>query len=129
LVKYGMRLPRPEPVRLCLSSSKVSGSAIAETETEDRRLMSQDLQEASAEQDIRADVAEPLPFPFNQRTYCRYESIEKTIDEARVLIVDNLLRDEGDLSDIARADWGQQALAHLKRERRIALLALQNIVS
>ena len=91
--------------------------------------MSQELQEVKAEQDVRADAAEPLPFPFNQQTFCRYEPIEKTIDKARVLVVDNLLRDEGDLSDIARGDWGQQALVHLKRERQIASLALQNIVS
>ena len=76
-----------------------------------------------------AETAEPLPFPFNQQTFCRYEPIEKTIEEARVLVVDNLLRDEGDLSNIARGDWGQQALVHLKRERQIASLALPNIVS
>jgi GMP synthase (glutamine-hydrolysing) len=72
---------------------------------------------------------EPLPFPFNQRTFCRYEPVEKTIDAARVLIVDNLLRDEDDLSDVARQDWGKEASVHLKRERQIAVLALQNIVS
>ncbi len=75
------------------------------------------------------DSAEPLPFPFNQQKFCRYEPIEKTIDEARVLIVDNLLRDERDLSDVARQDWGAEVLTHLKRERQIASLALQNIVS
>lgn len=76
-----------------------------------------------------AEGADPLPFPFNQRTFCRYEPIEKTINEARVLIVDNLLRDEGDLSDIAHAEWGKDVSTHLKRERQIAELALQNIVS
>jgi GMP synthase (glutamine-hydrolysing) len=70
-----------------------------------------------------------LPFPFNQQTFCRYESIEKTIDEARVLIVDNLLRDESDLSEIAHADWGKDVSTHLRRERKIAELALQNIIS
>lgn len=75
------------------------------------------------------DTVDPLPFPFNQQTFCRYEPIEKSIDEARVLIVDNLLRDEGDLSDVARADWGRDVLVHLKRERQIAELALQNITS
>ena len=45
--------------------------------------------------------ADPLPFPFNQRPFCRYEPIEKKIDTIRVLIVDNLYRDEADLSDIA----------------------------
>ena len=76
-----------------------------------------------------ADAVEPLPFPFNQQTFCRYEPIEKRIDEARVLIVDNLLRDESDLSDVARADWGRDVSIHLKRERKIAELALQNISS
>jgi GMP synthase (glutamine-hydrolysing) len=75
------------------------------------------------------DAVEPLPFPFNQQTFCRYEPIEKSIDEARVLIVDNLLRTEGDLSDVARTDWGRDVLVHLKRERQIAELALQNITS
>lgn len=80
-----------------------------------------------------ATTAEPvessLPFPFNQQTFCRYEPIEKKIDVARVLIVDNLLRDESDLSDVARAAWGKESSTHLKRERQIAELALQNIVS
>ena len=82
-----------------------------------------DLSEAGTES------VDSLPFPFNQQTFCRYEPIEKTIDTARVLIVDNLLRDEGDLSEIARADWGKEVSTHLKRERQIAQLALQNIVS
>jgi GMP synthase (glutamine-hydrolysing) len=75
------------------------------------------------------EIRDPLPFPFNQQTFCRYEPIEKSIEAARVLIVDSLLRDEGDLSDVARADWGKEASGHLKRERQIAELALQNIVS
>ena len=74
-------------------------------------------------------VESSLPFPFNQQTFCRYEPIEKSIDAVRVLIVDNLLRDQGDLSDIARADWGKEASTHLKRERQIAEMAMQNIVS
>jgi GMP synthase (glutamine-hydrolysing) len=76
-----------------------------------------------------AETLDRLPFPFNQQTFCRYEPIEKSIDAARVLIVDNLLRDERDLSDVARADWGKEASTHLKRERQIAEMALQNIVS
>ena len=91
--------------------------------------MSQELQEVQAQDNPLNEAAEPLPFPFNQRTFCRYEPIEKTIDEARVLIVDDLLRDEGDLSDVAHADWGSGVLTHLKRERQIAALALRNIVS
>jgi len=76
-----------------------------------------------------SELIEPLPFPFNQRTFCHYEPVEKSIDQARVLIVDNLLRDEGDLSKLARADWGKDTSVQLKRERQIAALALQNIVA
>ena len=76
-----------------------------------------------------ADGDHTLPFPFNQQTFCRYESIEQTIDAARVLIVDNLLRHEGDVSDIARSEWGKEIGSELKREREIASLAMQNIVT
>jgi GMP synthase (glutamine-hydrolysing) len=70
-----------------------------------------------------------LPFPFNQQTFCRYEPIEKQIDEVRVLVVDSLLRDEDDMSDVARTDWGEATSAEIKRERRIAGMALENIIS
>ena len=79
--------------------------------------------------DLSIVEMEPLPFPFNQQNFCRYESIEKTIDKARVLIVDNLLRNEDDLSDIALVEMGKDAKPQLKREREIASLALQNIVT
>ncbi len=72
--------------------------------------------------------AEPLPFPL-QQNFCRFESIEKTIEAARVLIVDNLLRDEDDLSEIARRELGKNVNAQLKIERHIASLALHNIVT
>src|SRR2546428_13612511 len=91
--------------------------------------MTQEIEEILLEGQRPHDGQEPLPFPFNQRTFCRYEPIEKRIEEARVLVVDNLLRDEGDLSEVARKDWGQEVLTHLKRERQIASLAMQNIVS
>jgi GMP synthase (glutamine-hydrolysing) len=84
--------------------------------------MMQELTEHS-----QPDQAEPLPFPFNQRAYCKYEPIEKRIEAIRVLVVDDLLRDERDISDVARADWGRRAGSNLKREREIALLALGNI--
>jgi len=67
-----------------------------------------------------------LPFPF-QHTFCRYEPIEKRIDKARILVVDCLLRDEDDLSDVARTDWGPATAAQMKRERYIAGLAIENI--
>src|SRR5882672_4465522 len=79
--------------------------------------------------ETQSESVDSLPFPFNQQTFCRYEPIEQSIDAARVLIVDNLLRDESDLSDVARAAWGKESSTHLKRERQIAELALQNIVS
>lgn len=91
--------------------------------------MEPNVQEIQHEPTTPTEVVDSLPFPFNQQTFCRYEPIEKTIDEARVLIVDNLLRDEGDLSEVARADWGKSVSVHLKRERIIAELALQNITS
>jgi GMP synthase (glutamine-hydrolysing) len=91
--------------------------------------MEQTISETQQEHSTPTEALESRPFPFNQQKFCRYEPIEKTIDEARVLIVDNLLRDEGDLSDIARSDWGTDVSLHLKRERQIAELALQNIVS
>ncbi len=79
--------------------------------------------------EVQASEIEALPFPFNQQNFCRYESIDKTIEKARVLIVDNLLRDENDLSDIARQELGKDVHTQLKRERQIASLALQNIVT
>ena len=88
-----------------------------------------ETQETNLNEAPSAESVDSLPFPFNQQTFCRYESIEKSIDKARVLIVDNLLRDEDDLSDVAREEWGKEASTHLKRERQIAELALQNIVS
>ena len=91
--------------------------------------MSQEIEHMDLDNATPPEAVESLPFPFNQQTFCHYESIEKTIDEARVLIVDNLLRDESDLSEVARADWGKDAAIHLRRERQIAELALQNIVT
>src|ERR1700730_12497646 len=91
--------------------------------------MSQEIEHMDLDNATPPEAVESLPFPFNQQTFCRYEAIEKNIDAARVLIVDNLLRDEGDLSEVARADWGKDAAAHRIRERQIAELALQNIIS
>ena len=76
-----------------------------------------------------AEIPGSLPFPFNQQTYCRYEPVEQRIEEARVLVVDNLLRDERDLSPVARQEWGQLLAAQLRRERLIAGMAMENIVN
>lgn len=73
--------------------------------------------------------SEALPFPFNQRPFCRYEPIEKRIEEIRVLVVDDLLRDEGDISEVARSEWGKLVPTQLRRERQIAGMAIENIVS
>lgn len=87
-----------------------------------------EIQETTVAEIPASEVSEPMPFPL-QHNFCRYESIEKTIASARVLIVDNLLRDEADLSEIAVKELGKEAGAQLKQERQIATLALQNIVT
>ena len=91
--------------------------------------MTPEIHEPIIDEAQSSDLIEPRPFPFNQRTFCNYEPVEKSIDQARVLIVDNLLRDAGDLSEVARADWGKDTSVQLRRERQIAALALQNIVA
>ncbi len=68
-----------------------------------------------------------LPFPFNQQNFCRYEPINQNIKEARVLVIDNLLRDDRDLSSVARAEWGETLAAEMRRERLIAGMAVENI--
>jgi GMP synthase (glutamine-hydrolysing) len=70
-----------------------------------------------------------VPFPFNQQTFCRYEPVEQRIEKARVLVIDNLLRDERDASDVALKDWGEARTAELKRERLIAGMAIENILN
>jgi GMP synthase (glutamine-hydrolysing) len=89
--------------------------------------MTEEPREALIEE--TADFGTALPFPHNQQNFCRYEPIEKQIDQVRVLVVDSLLRDEDDLSDVARSDWGSAAALEIRRERKIATMALENIVS
>ena len=86
-----------------------------------------DVQETIIADHLGSDT-EPLPFPL-QQNFCRFESIEKTINTARVLVVDNLLRDENDLSAIARIEFGKNVNSQMKVERHIASLALHNIVT
>jgi GMP synthase (glutamine-hydrolysing) len=90
--------------------------------------MTEELGEASIEEPPPANAGNALPFPFNQHTFCRYEPIEKRIEEVRVLVVDCLLRDEDDLSQVARSDWGDATAAEIKRERQIATMAIENIL-
>ncbi len=76
-----------------------------------------------------AEISGSLPFPFTQQNYCRYEPIHQRIDEARVLVVNNLLRDERDLSSVARQEWGVMLGAQMRRERLIAGMAIENILN
>jgi GMP synthase (glutamine-hydrolysing) len=83
--------------------------------------------ELPTEESLPPEADVMLPFPF-QHTFCRYEPIEKRVEKARVLVVDCLLRDEDDLSDVARSEWGSATPAQIKRERYIAGLAIENIL-
>ena len=80
-------------------------------------------------QQTPSDQPDSLPFPYSQRPYCPYEPFEKSIRKVRVLIVNDLLRDESDLSETARNEWGETAASKLERERYISGLALDNIVN
>ena len=80
-------------------------------------------------QQTPGDQIDSLPFPHSKRPYCPYEPVEKSIKKIRVLIVNDLLRDESNLSDTARREWGGTASARLERERYISGLALDNIVT
>ncbi|MEO8650469.1 MAG: hypothetical protein ABI539_15000 [Acidobacteriota bacterium] len=75
----------------------------------------------------KSDVTQELPFPFNKRSFCRYEPFEKTITHARVLIVNSLLRYESDLSPLALEDWGDTVESKLQFERKVSGLACNNI--
>ena len=88
--------------------------------------MSQDLTPTN---DHQPDIAGTLPFPFNQQTFCRYEPVNQSIAAARVLVIDNLLRDEHDVSPVAREEWGTLLAAELRRERMIAGMAIENILN
>ena len=68
-----------------------------------------------------------LPFPYNQQTFCRYEPIEKKIEHAKVLIVNDLLRYESDLSDLAKEEWGADVTKHLRLENMLSQMACDNI--
>lgn len=68
-----------------------------------------------------------LPFPYNKRAFCRYEPIEKKIDFAKVLIMNNLLRYESDVSELAKEEWNGSLDSKLKFERKISGMACNNI--
>jgi GMP synthase (glutamine-hydrolysing) len=92
-------------------------------------MMTEEPRQVSMDETPPSEANTALPFPHNQQTFCRYEPIEKQSEEVRVLVVDSLLRDEDDLSDIARSDWGSAAALEIKRERRISAMAIENIIS
>jgi len=71
--------------------------------------------------------SEPLPFPHNRSNYCRYEPIEKRIAHAKVLIVNDLLRYESDVSELAYKDWNGSLKAKLEFERKVSGMACNNI--
>lgn len=75
----------------------------------------------------RRTEEEPLPFPFSRETFCRYEPIEKTIDTAKVLVVNNLLRTESDLSPLAIREWADSVEAKLRLENKLSAMACENI--
>ncbi|MEZ5305649.1 MAG: hypothetical protein R2684_00745 [Pyrinomonadaceae bacterium] len=68
-----------------------------------------------------------LPFPYNRQTFCRYEPIEQKISHARVLIVNDLLRYESDMSDIAKNELGDEIASHLRLENKLSQMACDNI--
>ena len=68
-----------------------------------------------------------MPFPYNNSTFCLYEPIEKKIEHAKVLIVNDLLRYESDLSDLAREEWNGSTEAKLEFERKVSGMACNNI--
>src|SRR5687767_14470734 len=72
-------------------------------------------------------VSEELPFPYNRRTFCLDEPIEKRIKYARVLIVNCLLRYESYLSQLAREEWNGSIESKLRFERKVSSLACNNI--
>src|SRR3954471_17878376 len=80
-------------------------------------------------QQTPSDQPDSLPFPHSKRPFCPYEPVERSIKKVRVLVINDLLRDESNLSDTARSEWGETAASKLERERYISGLALDNIVN
>ena len=90
--------------------------------------MTQDLINVSVTEHTPSETS-GLPFPFNQQNFCRFEPIHQRIERARVLVIDNLLRDERDISEVAVREWGDALKNQLKRERLIAGMAIENILN
>jgi len=79
--------------------------------------------------DVAAKVieTEKLPFPYNKSRFCRYEPIDKKIEHAKVLIVNDLLRYESDVSPLGLKEWDSQLRSKLDFERKVAGMACDNI--
>lgn len=80
---------------------------------------------------LKKEIAEAqtLPFPYNNQNFCRYEPIEKRIDFAKVLIMNNCLRYETDLSETAFKEWGDAVESKLRFENKISAMACDNIAN
>jgi GMP synthase-like glutamine amidotransferase len=76
---------------------------------------------------VRPAETEQLPFPYNKSRFCRYEPIEKKIASCKVLIVNDLLRYESDVSQLARDEWDATLGSKLEFERKISSMACDNI--
>jgi GMP synthase-like glutamine amidotransferase len=61
------------------------------------------------------------------KNYCDYEPLQQKIESMNVLIVDNLLKSESDISASAASEPDYNPLKWLREERHIAGLALENI--
>ncbi len=75
------------------------------------------------------EEAKNLPFPYNKQAFCRYEPIEKRIEYAKVLIVNDCLRYETDLSDLAHKEWNGSTESKLRFENKISAMACNNIAN
>jgi GMP synthase-like glutamine amidotransferase len=64
---------------------------------------------------------------LNKKTFCYYEPLRPKIEAMNALIIDNLLKNETDLSETARQEADYDPLKWLQEERHIACLALENI--
>lgn len=75
------------------------------------------------------EQAKTLPFPYNKQDFCYYEPIEKKIEHAKVLIMNNCLRYESDLSELALKEWGTNVESKLRFENKISAMACNNIAN
>lgn len=76
---------------------------------------------------VRSIEPVDLPFPYAQAPFCHYEPIEQQIEHCKVLIVNNLLRYETDVSELAKREWEGTLRSKLDFERRVSSLACNNI--